>query len=220
MRKCVNCGIDVGGGLKACPLCQNPLIGEAGPDIWPKASKLKLQAFAYKLQLFIMLATAAVSLGLDFLLEIRIPGMKHYGIVFAAWIIAGELVVRSFIRKSFVMAKVITMSAFYIVLMMVLTSWYYYFLHPMLYLVLPIVLSVTLITNFVFSLIDKTENAMVYLLANILCGIIPYVILLAWHKTRSLAWSICLMISAVTFIGIVVFKGRKVWLEVQKRMNI
>ena len=167
-----------------------------------------------------MLTFVVISLGVDFLIDIRIPGMKHYSLVWTAWIIVAELVVRSFIRKSFVMAKVITMSVFYLAVLMIATSWYYGFLHPVLFMGLPIVLSVTLVVNFVFSLIDKTENALVYLLANILCGVIPYIILLISHRTRTLPWSICLMISVVTFMGIVVFKGRKVWLEVQKRMNI
>lgn len=187
---------------------------------WPGADKLKKQAFAYKLQLFIMLAIVVVSLGVDFLLEIDFGGLKHWSLILTTWILVIEIVVRGFIKRSFVIAKILSVSVLHLGMLLVLTSWYYNFLRPMLYMVLPIVLSATLVANLVFSLIDKTENALVYLLANILGGIIPYIVLMLSHRTRSIAWFVCLMISAVTFIGIVVFKGRKVWLEVQKRMNI
>lgn len=220
MKKCVNCEVHVGGDLKACPLCQNPLIGDGSSFNWPSAAKLKKQAFAYKLQLFIVLAFVAVGLGIDFLLEIDFSIMKHWSLVLAMWVIIGEIVVHGFIKKSIVIAKIISLSALYISLLVIITAWYYGFLRPTLYIVLPIVLSATLIANFVFALIDKTENAMVYLLGNILGGVIPYLVLLFSHRSRTLAWSICLMVSVVTFIGIVVFKGRKVWLEVQKRLSI
>lgn len=220
MKKCVNCEIEIGGNNKACPLCQNPISGEAGPDNWPGADGLKKKAFAYKLQLFIILALVVIACGLDFLLEIDFGIMKHWSLIFAAWAILGELVVRILIRKRIVIAKILSIGALYLASLTVLTGWYYGFLRPTLYIALPILLSVTLIANLVFSLLDTTENAMVYLLANILGGVIPYIVLVVSHRVRTIAWSICLMISVVTFIGIVVFKGRKVWLEIQKRMNI
>lgn len=220
MKKCVNCKIEVGGSVSVCPLCQSPLIGEDSPDNWPAEDKLRKKAFAYKLQLFILLAIAAVSLVLDFMMDIDFSGLKHWSLILLAWIVVPEIVVRGFIKKSFVMAKVLSISILHITMLLVLTAWYYQFLHPTMYIVLPILLSVTLTANFVFALIDKNENAMVYLLANILGGIIPYAVLLLSHRRRPLPWSICLMISVVTFIGIVIFKGRSVWLEVQKRMNI
>lgn len=220
MKKCVNCEIEIGGDIRVCPLCQNHLSGAASPNNWPGADKLKMQAFAYKLQLFIALAIMVVCLGVDFLLDIDFGAMKHWGLILAAWIIVVELTLRNFLRKSLFVVKILSVSAIDLAVLMVLTAWYYNFLRPTLYIGLPILLSALMVANLLFSLWDKTENAMVYLLANILGGIIPYIVLLLSHRTRSLAWSICLMISVVTFIGIVVFKGRKVWLEIQKRMNI
>ena len=63
------------------------------------------------------------------------------------------------------------------------------------------------------------ENALVYLLGNILLVIVVYTSLRIRHIEVGLVWTICLMVSLVSLIGIIIFKGRKVSDEIQKRMN-
>lgn len=218
MKKCLNCNIEVGGSTDTCPLCQNMLTGnESTPNNWPTLVKLKKQAFFYKLQLFIVLTSIVVALSLDFLLELN--NGKHWSLIVALTIFMVEITVLHFIKKSVVIAKIISLSTLNIAFILVVTGWYYNFLHPIAYLVLPIMISAALIANFIFSLLDTADNALVYLLGNILIGVLSYLVLIFSHRNRTIAWTICLMISVVTFIGIAVFKGSKVWSEVQKRMN-
>jgi len=219
MKKCLNCNIEVGGHTDTCPLCQNLLSGETdSPDNWPPMLKLKKQAFFYKLQLFLVLVSVVISLSLDFLLDLN--NGKHWSFVVSAALLVTEIVVWRFISKSVVVAKIISVSILHVAMLLVLTGWYYNFLHPIGYIVIPIMISAALIANFVFSLIDTADNALIYLLGNIFVGIVAYVVLIFSHRSRTLPWTICLMISVVTFIGIVVFKGGKVISEVQKRMHV
>ena len=217
MKNCLNCGISIGGDRETCPLCQNSITGEGTANNWPDSEKLKKQAFWYKLQLFIVLSIVIVGLGLDFILELN-KG-KHWSFIVAIWLIVAELVFRGFLKKSPVVAKILSIGVLHISLLLILTSWYYEFLNPVIYIVIPILMSVTLCANLVFSLIDTNENAMVYLLANILAGLVAYAVLELGYKSRTLSWTICLMISAVTLLGILIFKGKKVLSEIQKRMN-
>lgn len=217
MKKCLNCGIKIGGNRTSCPLCQNAITGEGTVDNWPSMIKLKKQAFIYKLQLFLVLATVVVALSLDFLLDLY--NDKHWSVVVTVAAITIEIVVRGFLKRNIVIAKIISMSVLHISLILLFASWYYDFMNPVIYFVIPILMGITLIVNLVFSLIDKTENAMVYLLVNILAGVLAYIAIALGRMNRTLPWTICLMISVITFIGIVIFKGRKVFSEIQKRMN-
>ena len=72
MKICPNCRIQVGGENDICPICQNGLEGDSETEYyWPPAKKLKKQSMFYKIQLLVVLVGVVVSLGLDFLMDLR-----------------------------------------------------------------------------------------------------------------------------------------------------
>lgn len=217
MRKCLNCNIEIGGRYDTCPLCQNSLTGEATQDNWPTPKKLKTQALLYKLQLFLALAAIAVGLFLDFLLELN--DGRHYSIIIALWLIIFELDLSRNIKRLFVITRTLSISVLHICILLLITAWYYGFFDITAFMVIPILLGSILLTNLVFSLIDTTENALVYLLSTILIIVVIYGIMRARHINTGLTWDICLMTCVVSLIGIIIFKGRKVSNEVRKRIN-
>ena len=217
MRKCLNCNIEIGGNIDTCPLCQNSLTGEATGNNWPSPRRLRAQALLYKLQLFLVLAAITVGISLDFLLELN--NGRHYSLIIALWLIIFELDLRANIRRLFVISKTVSISTLHICLLLLLTAWYFDFFDVTAYMIIPILLGSVLLANLFFTMIDTTENALVYLLANILLVMIIYASLRIKGIDAGLVWAICLMISFVALIGIVIFKGRKVSNEIQKRMN-
>ncbi len=217
MRKCLNCNIEIGGNVDACPLCQNSLTGDITENNWPSPKKLKAQAFIYKLHLFLVLAALAVGISLDYLMELN--NGKHYSLIIALWIIVFEIDLHSNIKRVFVISRTVSLSILHICLLLLITGWYYDFFGIAAYLTVPILLGTALLANLVFSMIDTTENALVYLLGNILLVFIIYVTLRLKGIETGLVWTICLMIAFVALIGIIIFKGRKVSSEIRKRMN-
>jgi len=218
MKKCLSCNINIGGDRRQCPICQGPISGEASPNYWPEMRKLRLQSLFYKIQLFLVLTAAIISMALDFLLDIRTD--RHWSVPIAATAVVIELFIRHVLKKSIVIAAIVTDSAIVAVLLLIFSGWYMGFLNPIVVYLVPIVISVLLIANLVFSFIDKRGNAIVYLLANIIMGVTPYVCLYIIHKDIPLTWTICLMLSVITFTAICVFRGRTVTTEIQKRMNL
>lgn len=218
MKICSSCKINVGGDRKMCPICQSSLMGEASVSYWPEMKKLRLQSFFFKLQLFILLALATVSLALDFLLDLN--SGKHWSLLILLWVVTMEMLIRHFLKKSVVVAAIVTDSAIHITLLLIVTGWYLGFLNPIVMYVAPSAIMALLIANLVFSLIDRHGNAIVYLLANILIGVVPYVVMYIIHKDIPITWTICLMVTAITFIGICVFRGKMVTTEIQKRMTL
>ncbi|MCR5357627.1 MAG: hypothetical protein K6E63_09545 [Lachnospiraceae bacterium] len=217
MRKCLNCNIKIGGHADSCPLCQNSLTGDATADNWPSPSRLRAQAFLYKLQLFLVLATIAVGISLDYLLGLN--NGTHYSLVIALWLIVFEFDLSANIKRLLVISRTVSISTLHICLLLLLTGWYFGFMDIAAYMIIPILLGAALLTNLVFAMTDTTENALVYLLGNIFLVIVIYAVLMAKRIDTGLVWTICLMVSFVSLIGIIIFKGRKVSNEIRKRMN-
>lgn len=217
MKKCLNCNIEVGGNQDTCPLCQNSLTGEPTRLNWPSPNKLKAQALLYKLQLFVILAAMVVGLSLDFLLGIN--NGRHYSLIIAMWLIVFELDLARNIKRLFVITRMVNILVGHICVMLLITGWYFDFYDLIAFMIVPILLGALLIFNLIFSMIDTTGNALVYLLTNILVVVIIYGFMKAQHIDNGLTWDICLMESLVALIGIIIFKGRKVSNEVRKRIN-
>ena len=90
-------------------------------------------------------------------------------------------------------------------------------------LVIPVLCTVALVLNFIFAFVNRrfTENGLVYLLLNIVVGVVPYIGLTLRHSVRPpMAWVICLVISMITFLGLVIFKGRSLLAEFEKRLHL
>ena len=217
MKKCLNCNIEIGGRIDTCPLCQNSLTGEASPNNWPSPSGLKAKAFLYKLQLFVVLAAIAVGVSLDYLLDLN--NGTHYSFVIALWLIVFELQLRSDLRRIFVISRTVSFGILYSALLLLLTGYWFGFFDIIAYTVVPIMLGAALLANLTFSMIDTAENALVYLLGNIFLVFVVYASLRIKGIEAGLVWTICLMVSFVSLIGIIIFKGRKVSNEVRKRIN-
>ena len=207
----------IGGNADTCPLCQSSLTGTASPNNWPSPTRLRKQAFIYKLQLFIVLAAIIVGLSLDFLLDIN--NGTHYSLIISLWLIVFEWDLWSNMKKVFVISRIVSITILHVSLMLLLTAWYYNFFDLAAYLIVPILIGSALLANMTFAMIDTRGNAMVYLLENILLIFIVYAFLKAKYDQPGLIWTICLMISLVCLLGIIIFKGRKVSNEIQKRMN-
>ena len=95
-------------------------------------------------------------------------------------------------------------------------------------LVVPILCCTALVCNFIFAFLRSrfTANALVYLLMNIGIGVLPYILLFfridysGRLDAHSLPWVICLIISVITFLGLVIFRGRALKNEIVKRLHM
>jgi len=219
MKICPKCNISVGGKHEICPICQNGLEGEVeGTYYWPPLSYLKKQSLFYKLQLLIVLILVVVSLGLDFLIELH--GSLHWSVIVAIWGISLEIFIKKAFNGSLNVAKVVSRLIITGVILLLITAWYANFWYIAVTYIVPGIVIGALITNFVLALIDKKENAMVYLLVSVLGGCIPVIGMLIINRRAPILWSICIMLSVVSVISIAVFKGGKMLQEIRKRTNI
>ncbi len=222
MKKCAYCKIEVGGNLKKCPLCQSKLTGPEEPVCFPTQTILKIQSFFYKLQSFIVWTLMIVALGLDFLFGLKpFPGFSfHWSLILLMWMLAFEFGIMRLFKKGFSSSRILTLFVIIVLVMLCITAYYFGMLTYVLEWVAPVTLIGTMIANFVLAMIDKSGNSMVYLLSNVLVGILPYVSLYLLGKDCPVAWIVALLVSVIFFVGAIIFKGREVVSEIQRRLNM
>ena len=222
MKNCPYCKIDVGGNLKKCPLCQSKLVGEGDGDYFPTQTILKIQSFFYKLQLFIVWAFIILSLGVDFLFGVKVPPIHniHWSALVTMWLFVFEFGIMRLFKKGISSSRIMTLFVFIVLIMLGITAYFVGFFHIVTDWIAPVVVMGTLIANFVLAMIDKKGNAMIYLLTNLVVGILPYIVFYFMERDCPYTWIICLMVSVILFIGAIIFKGREVVNEIQRRLNV
>ena len=60
----------------------------------------------------------------------------------------------------------------------------------------------------------------IHLLSGLLMGVVPSVIYYFTSAKMPIAWVVCLMVSVILFAGAVIFKGRAVAAELQRRFHV
>ena len=228
MNTCPHCHIRVGGDTAYCPLCQNRLSGPAGEPYFPAtAPRIHRASLLYKIVAFVLSALIVVAGAFDFLLMEDTPH-RHFSILMAVWAVAVLRVLRAVLRRRFNGPRQI-----FNLLLLVSALLVFYRLVQRLHGVQLgprradfVLCSAGLQLIFAFLRSRFTANALVYLLMNIGIGVLPYILLFfridysGRLDAHSLPWVICLIISVITFLGLVIFRGRALKNEIVKRLHM
>lgn len=222
MKNCPYCKINVGGNLKKCPFCQSRLVGEDDEKYFPTQLKLKFQSLFYKMQLFFVWILIISALGVDFMFHLPLGPYKgfHWSLLVLMWLLAFEYSIIHIFKKGMDASRILSITVVIVAIMVCITAYYFGILRFVLQWVMPIVVMCTIIANFILSLVDKSGNAMVYLLTDLLIGIVPYLVCFALKKNCPIEWMICLLVSFVIFVGAIIFRGREVVNEIQRRLSV
>lgn len=221
MSTCPHCKMSVGGEFRKCPLCQSSLKGDQTELYWPAMTKLKVRSFYFKLVLFAVIVGIVICLALDFL--ILPPQKLHWSILVSVWGIVGLWLFTRYFKNHRIVSKILFQTMLALSLLVIWTEYFLGFTQYKFSIdyVVPILCSGVLIANFVFSFLrfHFAQDTMIYMLFNILIGIIPYIALFLHSSKAPLTWTICLLISIITFVGICIFQGRQMIIEIQKRFH-
>ena len=185
---------------------------------FPDCSRLKTQSFWYKLQLFIMCAATFICFAVDFL--ITYDRDIHWSLIVLLWVVGFQILLNKLIKRHSLPSYFVFYIAVYIGVLLLPTAYYLGFLSFCVNYILPCICMTALILNFIFCMLDKTGNAMVYMLCNVLIGVLPSIIMIAIYGMAPLFWIICMITTVVSIFALVIFVGPKVRNEIIKRLNI
>lgn len=224
MKTCVHCKIQVGGGKELCPLCQSPLNADVNDEnedsYWPEAKKLKKQPMPVKILLFITFSALVICFAADFLFAEDTH--RHWSVPVMVSTLIILVMVRHFVRIHKSVPKILFQSMLALSALSMYIGWYLGFYRISIDFVVPALCCVTLVLNFIFSLIDVgfASNSLVYILCNIILGVFPYVVFWLYQGKVPKAWTATWVLSIITLIGLAVFKGKAVVTEMQKRLHM
>lgn len=221
MKTCPHCHIRVGGSADYCPLCQNTLTGTPEPDLYPRVVPPTRQAsLFYRLAAFLLLGCTVVCAAVDYLV-IETPHL-HWSVLVLVFAVAALLLLRALLRDRNA-PKLLFQILIGTSLVSIFCDRYAGWNGVSVDWVIPILCSATLVLNFIFAFVNRrfTENGLVYLLLNIVVGVVPY-IALALHRGAKppIPWLVCLLVGVLTFLGLVIFKGRVLKTELEKRLHM
>lgn len=217
MKMCPSCKIKIEGALEQCPLCQNELQGESSEAVFPSGELLKKQSFVYKLQMFIFLAAMVISLMLDF--KLKFHGSLHWSLFVAVWVIGGELCARGLIRNHSNPTRIITYTAIWLAILVTPTLLVLGLKNILVLYVLPGLQILVMILNFIYTMIDKAHNALVYLLSIAAVGLISSAVVILFLDLEDTIWVACATVSIILLMAISIFRGKRTKSEIRKRLN-
>lgn len=222
MKRCPYCKIGIKGDLYKCPLCQSKLTGSEEKPPFPKLEAQKKKSVIYRIQLLLVWTLLIVGVGLDFMIGLRLPGFPelHWSLLLSMWLVAFEFGIMRQFKPGTGSAGKVSMLMLIIAAAWMVTAYFFGFWDITLNLVIPIALAATIITNFVLAMIDRNGNSMAYLLSGLVLCLLPGIIQFIVRDSMPLAWVICMMIGAILFVGTIIFKGRAVANELQRRFHV
>jgi hypothetical protein len=223
MKHCPYCKVDIGGDPGKCPLCQSKLSGEGEILYFPHVKEAyKKQSLFYKIQLFCVWVVLIVALGLDLVMKLRLPGYPdlHWSLLLAMWLIVVEFGIMRRFKPGRGSAGKVTAIVLITLICLVVTASYLDFFELALNWIVPIVLTGMIVAVFVLAMVDKHNNNMTYLLTGLAIGVIPSLSYFLAYRTLTLTWAISLLVSIVLLVSVIIFKGKTVAAELQRRFNI
>lgn len=184
---------------------------------FPYSDRLKTQSFWYKLQMFIVCAATFICFAVDFL--IIYDRDLHWSLIVLLWVVGFELLLNKLIKHHSLPTYFVFYISFYVGMLLLPTAYYLGFFKLCVNYIIPCICTLALALNFIFCMLDKSGNAMVYMLCNVLVGVLPSIIMIAINGMAPLFWIICMIATVVSIFALVIFVGPKVRNEIIKRLN-
>lgn len=221
MYTCEKCGVRVIGSPPCCPLCQGPLTGEPGPsgDVYPDVIHAAMpHALLFRLLILAVVTAVAVCGAVLFCL----PGASVAALSAMAGVASGALTVGIAVKKLGKPLKAVFWQLCLLSLLCVawdfgtgFRGWSLDYVLPALYTCT--MLAVGLVTKLLHM---RVSDYMLYLVMNILLGLLPLLLLVCGALRVSYPAVICAAVSVVLLTALILFEGPALREELRRRLHL
>lgn len=221
MLYCEKCGMHIAGKRTFCPLCSMPLRehGESTPEIFPAIPWQDGRTHLFlRLLIFLSIAVTVVCCAVNAML----PQTGAWSLFVAGGVACMWISVSMAIRKRGNIYKNILWQAFLLsalaVLWDLLTRWRGWSLDY----ALPIILAIAIVTMTVIARCMKLriQDYMVYLLIDMVFGMIPVALLAAGVLQNRLPSIVSITVTLIHLAALIVFEGKNILLEIRKLLHL
>ena len=219
MYTCEKCGVQVVGAPPCCPLCQGPLTGEPEPDVYPDIPLTK-SPNQFLIRLFALATVIAVVVCIAVLL--CFPTHRVAAFSCMAGLGSGWLAVGIAVRKRGKPLKAVFWQV--CVLSLLALAWDYGTGRRgwSLDFVLPILYTCTIIAMAVIARLLRlgASDYLLYLVLNILLGLVPLILLLCGVLGVAYPAVICAAVSVIFLAALILFEGPALKGELLRRLHL
>ncbi|MCL2517725.1 MAG: DUF6320 domain-containing protein [Oscillospiraceae bacterium] len=218
-KYCDKCKININGVMEYCPLCQHKLDGENGVRQYPVITTVYRQYEFY----FKSLALATTSGGvISCAINLMLPESGFWSFFVLLGIACFWIMLWNVINRRFNIPKYISTQVFIISFISVIwdfaTVWHGWSVDY----VIPITCTTAMFALAVTGKVMKlpVESFISSMLADALFGVVPIIFYFSGILHIIIPSVICVSVSVIAFAAIVIFNGRSIIVEVQKRFHI
>lgn len=219
MYTCEKCGVQVVGAPPCCPLCQGPLTGEPEPDVYPDIPLTK-SPNQFLIRMFALATVIAVVVCIAVLL--CFPTHRVAALSCMAGLGSGWLAVGIAVRKRGKPLKAVFWQV--CVLSLLALAWDYGTGRRgwSLDFVLPILYTCTIIAMAVIARLLRlgASDYLLYLVLNILLGLVPLILLLCGVLGVAYPAVICAAVSVIFLAALILFEGPALKGELLRRLHL
>lgn len=219
MKFCTKCKMTVRGSRINCPLCQNILTGTDEPDIYPGITTIYRQ---YTL-LFKLLAMGTISAGvITVMINAMLPESGYWSLFIICGIACFWIMLAFAVRKRNNIPKNITYQVFFIALFSIIwdyiTGWRGWSVNY----IVPIVFIVGMAALSIIPILMKIPygDYVICMVADGFFGLTPLVFVLSGKVEIIYMSYVCIALSMLTFISLLIFQGKNMLTEAQKRFHL
>ena len=221
MQYCEKCGVYVMGTLPSCPLCQGPLSGEPDPlgDVYPNVP-LSGRLNTPLLRLLILISVIAVAAcGVVLLIW---PRLRWAALAVLAGLGSGWLTVGIVVRKRKKPFQAVFWQICALSLLAVAWDVGTGFLGWSLDFVLPILYACTMLAMAVTARVLRLQiqDYLVYLVMDILLGLLPLILLLCGALRVIYPAAVCVAVSLILLAALILFEGPALKGELLRRLHL
>ncbi|GHV35844.1 hypothetical protein AGMMS49546_00010 [Spirochaetia bacterium] len=222
MLYCHRCKLSVSGSPRRCPLCQGDLAGDTEPDhdVFPVIPPLS--AFFKRLIRFIALGTIAVA-AISVAVDISVPtGNVWWSLFIIAGLASLWLSFLTINRQWWNIPKNIFLQLFVISILVFLWDIFTGFNKWSIDFVIPILFSCSMIALAVFAKVRrlKVEEYIIFLVIISVISIFSLLLIIFHAVTIIYPAIICFTISIISLAFLLLFEGRSLVHELQRRMHL
>ena len=222
-KTCDKCGVTVRGTMQQCPLCQSRLL-ETEPitDNKPCYPVIKTLYRQFE-RFFKVVIVSAIAVGVAAVaVNMLLPDMGFWSLFVLLGLLCFWLMLTTAIKRRHNIPANITNQAILISILSVIwdyaTVWHGWSVD----FVIPITFGVAMVSIGVLGQVLHlpVTDYMAALLADMLFGIVPVILYFTGVLRVTIPSVICTAVSLISFFAILIFEGRNMIMEIQKRLHL
>lgn len=221
MKRCKKCKVDTIGPLIYCPLCQSELIviDASEEEIFPaKQGAQYTNHMVLKVFAVISIIVAIVSV----FVNIVIPTKIWWSLIVVATLVCAWISLSIAISKRKNILKYLLHQSIVINVFAIVLDCFTGFNGWSITFVIPIIFTLAMVVMYILSKILHLQAAdyIIYLLLDALFGIIPIIFLVTNSVKTDIPSLICIMGSIISVTILIVFEGKAMRSELNRRLHI